>query len=336
MTENIKGAFKNFPEEHRPIRIPLEIYDEISNFITSRLGSGFEWFVPSCQKAVGKTDTGDMDIFLNPSCRNTWKDDLKTIFKNYIVAEISNGPQQMFVMNICGNRYMIDFILAKEGSFDYRKKYSKFGTIIPAVVGSFARSLLYKFDQNELSLRLKSKKGNFHNIPLTKDFDTALKILGLDPIPFYEDRLYTAEEVAAWVLGSPRFDSIAWHTPHSSNGQTITTKNKKSHRAIKIKPNVQLAYDLIDRAEIKASWDNTGFKIERMLLGDDFIDAAILKAEELEKSKEKIISGREVMNILGISEGKLVGGILSHISKNCLTKEQALEYIHCIKYKKSF
>jgi len=321
----IKGAFKNFPPEQRPVRIPVSVYDELAECVAERISKKFHSFVPSIKKTNGREDAGDLDVFLDPINRQTWRDDLRAIFAENIVAELSNGPQQMFVMEglIDDKKYMIDFILAEEGSFDYRKKYSKFGTIIPAVVGSFARSLLYKFDQNKFSLRLISKKGNFHNIPLTRDFDTALKILMLDPRPFYEDRLYSAEEVAAWIIASPRFDSTEWHRPHSSKGQTITTKNKKSHRAIKIKPDVQKAYDIIDAVSKTATWDNYGYKIERKLLGDSFVDGVIKSADEIEKKDLNSVSGEDVMEILGIPSGPEVGIALKSVAG--LSREDGLK-----------
>lgn len=226
-----------------------------------------------------------------------------------------------------GNQYMIDFILAKANSFDYRKKYSKFGTIIPAVVGSFARSLRYKFDQNQLALRLLSPKGNYHNIPLTSDFDTTLKILMLDPVPFYNDALYTPEQVAYWVTSSPRFDSDTWRKPPNPNGQTIVTKNKKSHRAIKQKPIVQKAYTLIDNTEKKGTWDNNDYKIERELLGSTFIDNIIARVNEIEKKEDKIITGNEIINHLGIKPGPEIGKILSYISIKGLSREEAFDYL---------
>ena len=330
MTEKIKGAFKDFPVAQQPIRIPINIYDDLARFVLSRIEGISECFVPSCEKSAGKPDTGDLDVFINPKNRNTWRVDFEKIFKDHIIAKISNGPQLMVVMKdtIDDKKYMIDFILAKEGSFDYRKKYSKFGTIIPAVVGSYARSLLYKFDQNELSLRLISKKGNFHNIPLTNDFDTALKILMLDPKPYYEDKLFLAQEVAHWIAASPRFDSALWNKPLNTNGQSITVKNKKSHRAIKIKPNVQTAYDILDKVEKKASWDNSNYKIERQLFGDEFVDRIIEEANKIEEKEDKILSGHEIMEILKINEGGfIVGKILKHIRENNLTREQAISYV---------
>lgn len=325
-----KGAFKNFPPEQQPKRVPLEIYDELAKKVVGKLGDLAETFVPSGQKSVGKLDTGDMDVIISPYNRNSWKADFEERFKKYIVAKISNGPQLMCVMKDLigdGNQYMIDFILAKENSFDYRKKYSKFGTIIPAVVGSFARSLRYKFDQNQLALRMLSSKGNYHNIPLTNDFDTTLKILMLDPTPFYDDKLYEPEQVAAWVTNSPRFDSDTWRKSPNPDGQTIVTKNKKSHRAIKQKPIVQTAYTLIDNTEKKGTWDNSNYKIERELLGSTFIDNVITRVEEIEKKEDKVITGNEVIEHLGIKPGPEVGKILTYISIKGLNREEVFDYL---------
>ncbi len=326
----IKGAFKHFPLNQQPKRVPLEIYDQLAQQVVGCMGDLAETFVPSGQKSVGKSDTGDMDVIVNPYNRNTWKADFEERFKKYIVAKISNGPQLMCVMKDLigdGNQYMIDFILAKENSFDYRKKYSKFGTIIPAVVGSFARSLRYKFDQNQLALRMLSAKGNYHNIPLTSDFSTTLKILMLDPVPFDNDKLYEPEQVANWVTSSPRFDSDTWRKPPNPDGQTIVTKNKKSHRAIKQKPIVQTAYTLIDSTEKKATWDNSDYKIERELLGSLFIDNVIARVNEIEKKEDKVITGNDIIKHLGVKPGPEVGKILSYISIKGLNREQAFDYL---------
>lgn len=326
----MKGAFKHFPISQQPKRVPLEIYDQLAQQVVGCMGDLAETFVPSGQKSVGKTDTGDMDVIVSPYNRNTWKADFEERFKKYIVAKISNGPQLMCVMKDLigdGNQYMIDFILAKENSFDYRKKYSKFGTIIPAVVGSFARSLRYKFDQNQLALRMISAKGNYHNIPLTNDFSMALKILMLDPTPFDNDVLYSPEQVAAWVTNSPRFDSDAWRQPPNPDGQTIVTKNKKSHRAIKQKPIVQKAYTIIDNTEKKATWDNSDYKIERELLGSIFIDNVIIRVNEIEKKEDKVITGDDVIKHLGIKPGPIVGNILKTIANKNLNREEAFAYL---------
>jgi len=233
-----KGAFKEFSAEEQPQRIPLTIYDTLKQTIENKLTNFGDVFIPSTQKSLDKLDTGDLDCIVNPFNRQTWREDLKRIFKDHIVVSKSNGPQIMFVMKdlIDDNQYMIDFILSNEGSFEYRKQYAKFGTIIPAVVGSFARSLRYKFDQNNLYLRLMSNKGNYHNIPLTNNFEIAMQILMLDMEPVLSDSLYTPEQVAEWVISSPRFDSRVWRGEEPDN--IMNEEIKECYEIIKSSTNM--------------------------------------------------------------------------------------------------
>jgi hypothetical protein len=328
-----KGAFKQFPKEQQPERIPLSIYDTLADVVKSRMGQVADVFIPSSQKSIGKSDTGDLDIILNPHNRATWREDIKSIFKDHIIASKSNGPQLMTVMKglIDDKQYMIDFIIAKEGSFEYRSQYAKFGTIIPAVVGSFARSLRYKFDQQQLYGRFLSAKGNYHNIPLTNDFEKAMNILMLDLEPVRKNELYTAEQVANWVISSPRFDSGIWRQPPSPDGQTINVRNKKAHRASKLKPEVQECYKLIDTVQKKATWDNTDYKIERMILGSDFIDNILQQVQEVEKKQENIVTGHDVMRILGIKGGPEIGIYLKNIKDAGYSQEEAIRYLERIK-----
>ena len=325
-----KGAFKRHPIDQQPARIPIELYDQIKNNIENKVQHLGDIFIPSIKKITHKDTTGDMDVIIHPNNRAVWREDILKIFGKDVVAKVNNGPQMMLVVkNLLNNgeQYMVDFILAQEGSFEYRKQYSKFGTIIPAVVGSFARSLRYKFEQNEFDLRLKDKRGNYHNIRLTNNFDDVLKILMLDPTPVKNDDLYTPQKVAKWITDSPRFDSNVWAKPPSVDGQTIITKNVKSHRTAKAKDNVKETYALIDNTKKKATWDNTNYKIERMVLGNEFVDSVINKANSYIKKSENAISGNEIMDILNIKAGPEIGKIMAYIKNNKLDRNSALSYV---------
>ena len=47
--------------------------------------------------------------------------------------------------------------------------------------------------------------------------------------------------------------------------------------------------------------------------------------------KEKIVSGNEVMEILGLKSGKEIGIIISKIKDLGMNREEALSYLHSIK-----
>jgi hypothetical protein len=329
------GAFKDLPENQRPCKIPVEKYASLASTVAQSLSSLGQVFIPDIQKslAVGKTHCKDIDVLFNPYNRQTWRQDVAKLFNRYIIASISNGPQLMTVMQglIDNNPYMIDIILSKEGSFEYRKKYAEFGTIIPAALGSFARSLHYKYDQNGLYGRYRDSKGNYHNILLTNDYNTAMAILMLDTTPVEQQKLFSPEQVAEWIASSPRFDSSVWKAkPIATDGITIVVKNRKSHRAAKTKPEVKATYLLLDKTNKTSTWNNENYKIERMVLGDEFVENVIRQIGEMAKKADVVISGKEVMDILKIAPGPKVGAILKYIKDSDLTREQALEYLRLV------
>lgn len=88
----MKGAFKHFPIEQQPKRVPLDIYDQLAQSVVSQMQDLAETFVPSGQKSVGKADTGDMDVIVSPYNRNTWKADFEERFKNILLLKFLMAP----------------------------------------------------------------------------------------------------------------------------------------------------------------------------------------------------------------------------------------------------
>jgi len=107
----------------------------------------------------------------------------------------------------------------------------------------------------------------------------------------------------------------------------IKVKNKRAHRAAKMRPEVQKCYQIIDNANKTATWDNTGYKIERRILGDRFMDDVLAKVQEIEKKQDKVISGHEIMQITGITAGPSIGRIIKYIQDNGLSREEAHKYL---------
>jgi hypothetical protein len=182
-----------------------------------------------------------------------------------------------------------------------------YGTLIPAIVGSFARSLRYKFATDGFYARVKDSKDNYHNMKLTTDPHIAMCILGLDQEAFNTDELYTPEGIAKWITDSPRFDSERWNQPPAVDGQTIVTKNRKSHAACKKKDEVIKCYELIDATVKKGIWDNTGYGLERHHLGKKFVEDMMKEAEEILKKSRTVLDGKEIMEALGIPGGPEIG-----------------------------
>lgn len=323
-SENDKGCFKDFPPEVQPERIPLSLYDKLAEYVLDSFGHLGKMYIPNAhKKSFGKITTGDMDIVFVPNNYTKWVDDI--LRTNIILAYEKNGPQLMTVIQFEGVRYMVDFLLTKPEDFEWKKMYVGFGTLIPAVIGSFARSLRYKFAMDGFYIRLCDSKGNYHNIKLTSDPKIAINILDLDPDKLDTDELYTAEGVANWVIKSDRFDSEKWNQPPAVDGQTIVTKNRKSHAAAKKRDEVIECYDIIDKA-VKVGIFNTDYNIERVYLGNEFIDNILKQAEEVALKGRSVLDGKEIMTLLNIQEGSIIGEVkrflLSQPEFENLTQEQ--------------
>jgi len=305
-----KGAFKDFPEDQQPVRIPIEKFPLLAEKVRELLAPHGEIFIPDAsKKALKKKTTGDLDVLFIPHDRKNWMKIVRSVIPG-IVAETRNGPQLMLVVKglIDDKQYMVDIILSQRESWDFRRFYFSYGGIMPAVLGSFARCLGYKLGQDGLFIRLKDLKNNFHNYKLTNDTTTAFRILGLDPKALESDQLYTPEGMAQWITDSPRFDSDRWRNPPEDDGMTIVVKNQKAHRAAKKRPEVKRAYEIIDGTNKKATITNENFRMERAALGDNFVDEMLRKINEIkEKSRPAILSGHEIMQVLNIPPGPEIG-----------------------------
>jgi hypothetical protein len=311
-SEEVKGAFKNHPSDVQPSRIPLDKFQQLSDKVESLLSPHGTVFIPNAiKKALGKKDTGDLDVLFIPKDRNNWRELVLSVIPG-IVAKESNGPQLMMVVKglIDDDQYMIDIILSKEQDWDFRKNYYSFGPIMPAVLGAFARTLGYKFAQSGLYIRLKKSNNNYVNLKLTNDVNTAFRLMGLSIPP--KDFLYDPVKISNWIISSSRFDSNRWHNPPSDDGITIVVKNQKAHRAAKKKPETQLAFDILDNA-VKRSPLNQNLEIERKVLGDNFVDNLLTQIEDIDKRNTKILDGKEIMSILGIPPGPEVGRWVKYI-----------------------
>jgi len=329
----MNGAFKHYPIDQQPERIPLDKFDALAEAVTERWGHLFsQMFIPNAhKKAMGRVDTGDMDIVIVPkqgsekSGNSFWRRDI-LVRKNYhndkwhklanapidenIVAHESNGPQLMLVVKDLlgdGKQDRIDFLLTTTQSFEFKKFFHGHGTIVPALIGSFARSCGYKYDSQAFFIRLKDTKDNFHNIMLTRDINEVFQLLMLDPVQFEDPILFDPNGVATWISNSPRYDWDVWNKPRFVDGRNLVVENRKAHAAAKKKQEVQDTYDILRNIKKSATVTNNDYEIEKRIFGSDRVEKIIAKATAVDKKCRQILSGKDIMDILKIEPGPEVG-----------------------------
>lgn len=330
MSEKKKGAFKEYPVGQQPDRIPLNRFHILAAKVEGLLASYGETHVPDATKKSKGRTTGDLDVMFIPHKSEGWQETVRNVIPNIVVWK-TNGPQLMMVVKglIDDNQYMIDVLLSNREEWSYRRFYHGFGVVLPAVIGSFARSLGYKFGQDGLYRRQRDIKNNYHNLKLTNSPPIALAILGLDPSVADGDDLFDPIKVADWIISSSRFDSDVWRNPPSDDGITIVVKNNKSHRAARQKAEVIDAYNRIDVSKKKSEVVNNNFEIERSMLGDAFIDDLLDQLNQSEKKASPVLTGDEVMEIMKITPGPEVGHWIKFA--NDLPEVQGLEPVEAKK-----
>jgi hypothetical protein len=276
-----KGAFKDYPKEQQPARIPMHLFPALAEKVKGLLLPYGQVFIPDATKKSTKTTTGDLDVLYIPNDPKNWQATVQKAIPGIVAVKtnalgaMTDTPNQLMMVVkglVDENQYMIDVLLTSEQEKEFKQLYFKFGPIVPAILGSFARMLGYKFAADGLYIRRRDSKNNYHNIKLTNDPETALKIFKLDSSIVDTEQLYDPVGVANWVMSSPRFDSERWRNPPSDDGITVVVQNHKAHRAAKKKPEVILTYQILDNSNKKGTWRDDNLEIERQILGNQFVD----------------------------------------------------------------
>lgn len=316
MSDPTKGAFKHLLPEKQPQRIPLPVIPQLEQKLISLFGHLGDLHFPNSLKKSKKEDIGDLDVLFVPKIPH-WKEQI--ILRTSTIGVISNSAQLMTVMDNLlgdGNRYMIDFLIVKKGGLEFKKLFYGYGTGLSALLGSFARSIGYKFTDYALYKRVKNERGQWKNILLTNKPDVALMILGLDPTFINDDALYTPEGLAAWIACSPRYDTESWlHGNPDKIGVGIPL-NKNARDAIRKKDDVSDAYDLLSLHQQNGDSVSPDFTYEDRILG--LAKTAVIKVLIAKKivNSAIILNGNEIMELLKITPGPEIGRLQKLLAKH--------------------
>ena len=336
--EKSKGAFKDLPIDQQPDRIPLSDFHRVAGVIEAEFGHIGRLFIPDAtKKGRHKPTTGDVDIIIQPHPGVSWCDEIRSHSK--ITHPRRNGGQFMAVANelLPGKRVMVDFIHARDDQ-DFRLKsfYHQFGKPAVVALGSFARSLGYKFGTEGLFLRQKDERGNWHNHQLTREPEEICKILDVDYAITQTDKMYYPEGVAAWIEQSSRFDSTLWRGGAQGNQTGLEVRSRSTTSAERKDSLVTETLQALDKVEGRIGVLNENHVFERRVLGNEKVEEVLALKGRVETIKRSLVTGEEVMEILGIAPGPEVGKVLKELSAHedlqgqNATHERALEVLRNI------
>jgi len=149
-----------------------------------------------------KKDHGDIDILVllhidqNP----------KSLIESLNPLQLNkNGHCYSFLYksNI-GKTVQVDFIVSSDPILHNTKKQYYAFNCLSAVIGIMAKSYNFKYSTEGFFKRYKDKKGNWHDILISKNLNPGLQCLGLDPKPLW---IKTCDDIVNYVSSSLMFDS---------------------------------------------------------------------------------------------------------------------------------
>lgn len=186
------------------VRVDYATYEKVRIFILNRMGmkSG------SPRNYVAKESFGDIDIVHTGFPRNELR---KLLVKVFNATEIvTNGPCISFDFHNPkfgvefgeGKGVQVDLIQVKPEHYEFSLGYYSFNDL-GNLVGVIARSKGFKFGNEGLFYRYDHGRcNNMNYVPVTDNFDRAIKFLGFEPYCNFK----SLEEIFSYVATSKYFD----------------------------------------------------------------------------------------------------------------------------------
>lgn len=250
-----------------------------------------------------KTSHGDVDLVYIPRFDRNIRDTLMNAFGESILDESKNGDVYsiLFDSKSVGKHVHVDFIKANEKNFRTKLQYFSYNDF-SGVVGMFSKKLKFKYGSEGFFKRFRDKRGNFHDILISYDLRDGLRILGFDATKF--DELKTVDDIVAFMLTSPMFDSSM--VKHKELNQS----DKKSMK----RPVVEYVVSKLREANAVATVTNEDYFFHKLFPEKDIeVVKECLRIDESVTPKFKKYDGNWITSTFKLKPGPLVGSILKYL-----------------------
>ncbi|HUS50662.1 MAG TPA: hypothetical protein VMZ91_10885 [Candidatus Paceibacterota bacterium] len=279
-----------------------------------------------------KDDHGDLDFVC--LVKDNKREDLRQYCEERNILIGHNGPMEHILFPFDDkNNYQIDLIITGDEE-NYKTFVYFYGKDVTfnSIVGQFARSMDYIFSTDGFFRLVKDARKQNRKFLLTKDLETAYKILMLEEVS--DDVLFESPQAFAdWIESSPRFDSETFRNAH----------NVKSHRDARKDTFCNEVYQILDATEIKATVPyykidfsegkidlNKSLDFEKKILGEEIVEKLLEYIKKLSFVKKPIISGDLIVK-LGYPQGPIVGKIIQAVSSRFSEEDSDEDKIDFIK-----
>lgn len=193
---------------YKSYRLTRLDYDSVANICTKKLESFYPGKRVHAIEAYRSKETfGDLDILIE----NTGFDPFNAAKELGAIEVVRNGPVTSIGVLIRpeletkeDNVFQVDFITIAPESFDYAKNYFSFNDQ-GNLVGRLFHAAGFSHRHDGLFYYFRDGDYKFREIPLTKDYETALFFMGYDPEKFKEG-FDTLDEMFKFIASSEFFN----------------------------------------------------------------------------------------------------------------------------------
>lgn len=172
-----------------------------------------------------KLDFGDLDIVIESDALPPhWQTRLCTALDAGV--RVANGP----VVSIPYGNFQVDFLTQSAADFDFALAYFAWNDL-GNLIGRIARRMGFKFAHDGLWYINRRGAGDSRvvgELPVTKDFSTALEFLGYDA-QRHDDGFDDLESVYRYAASSRYFDPDAFPLEHRNHRARVRDRKRSSY-----------------------------------------------------------------------------------------------------------
>ena len=283
-------------------RVTTDEMNTIFNEIRKQLGPKFSK-ISLTTPLSEKTTHGDVDIVYVTSIVNP-RVEIVNALEAHVINTHKNGEVfSVLYKSDIGKLVHVDFIECEdEDSFATKLQYFSYNDF-SGIVGMLSKKLHFKYGSDGFFKRFRDRKGNWHDILISKNLMNGLKILGWNPLKFNSIKI--VDDISTFILSSPMFDSKYVYPSE------LNQSDKKSYK----RPVIKHVVDELRLANKSATITDEDYFFKKYFQN---------KYEDVEKIKSEINSSIPVKSKYNgvwlmstfpeLSSGKIIGDILKYLS----------------------
>lgn len=261
-----------------------------------------------------KETHGDVDIIVLPHLKN-WKEVTKQLLEKRTKDQISNGDVHSFLLTFpeIQKDVHVDFIVSSSIE-DYHSKnqYYSFNDL-SAMIGIIGKKNHFKFGSNGFFKRYQDKRGNWHDILISKDLNIGLRTLGFD-VDLY-NKIEDIDDAVEFIASSKFFDTNMFQH------ENMTQDQKKDEK----RPNIEYMIGQIRSMNFHSSITDEDFYFKKL-----YPKLYAMVEEEKQNIESSLpqksqYNGSWLMSNFNIKPGPQVGMILKAISNEFPNLDEADE-----------